>query len=103
MFQVTNVEKFETAEEWTFPRWFVAKQSDSITISIEGKGIPIPGKGENSWDCGDDAIRGVTSSTDWDNSHKEHQRAKTSGEITSSIPFGMKKARPINPDIAQGA
>lgn len=24
-----------------------------------GSGIPIPGKGENSWDCGDDAICGV--------------------------------------------
>jgi hypothetical protein len=24
------------------------------------EGIPIPGKGENSWDCGDDAVMGTT-------------------------------------------
>lgn len=52
---------------WHFPRWFVTKQADSITINIDGNGIPIPGKGENSWDCGDDAFRSVTSPTDWDN------------------------------------
>lgn len=32
----------------------------SASIDIE-KGIPVPGKGENSWDCGDDAIFGTGS------------------------------------------
>ena len=26
----------------------------------------MPGKGENSWDCGDDALRSVTSPIDWE-------------------------------------
>jgi len=54
-------------QTWLYPRWMVAKQRDLITVDIDGKGIPIPGKGENSWDCGDDAIRSVSSSTDYDN------------------------------------
>lgn len=35
----------------------------TTTISVEG-GIPIPGKGENSWDCGDDAIYSSSSPGD---------------------------------------
>jgi hypothetical protein len=34
--------------------------SRSASIDIE-MGIPVPGKGENSWDCGDDAIFGTGS------------------------------------------
>ena len=54
-------------QSWRFPRWLVVKQRDTITVNIEGNGIPIPGKGENSWDQGDDAVRSVTTTTDWDN------------------------------------
>lgn len=47
-------------QEWTWkrPRWF-AKTIKRVQIDIPG-GVPIPGKGENSWDCGDDAIFGTT-------------------------------------------
>lgn len=34
-------------------------QRTSVSTWIEiPKGVPVPGKGENSWDCGDDAIYG---------------------------------------------
>jgi hypothetical protein len=40
---------------WKRSRWFKVKRMRSIDIKIP-KGLPVPGKGENSWDCGDDAI-----------------------------------------------
>lgn len=43
---------------WKYPRW----KSQTIRrceINIPG-GIPFAGKGENSWDCGDDAVFGTT-------------------------------------------
>ncbi len=43
---------------WKRPRWF-AKRLNRVTIDIPG-GIPKAGKGENSWDCGDDATFGLT-------------------------------------------
>ena len=42
------------------PRW-IATQTLGCQIDIPG-GIPVPGKGENSWDCGDDAILSMGSS-----------------------------------------
>lgn len=39
------------------PRWF-AKVSYDTWIDVP-KGIPFQGKGENSWDCGDDGIFGT--------------------------------------------
>jgi hypothetical protein len=36
------------------PRWF-AEHRRTATIELV-KPIPIPGKGENAWDCGDDAV-----------------------------------------------
>lgn len=41
--------------EWRRPRWPWAERLMRADIEIPG-GIPIPGKGENSWDCDDDAI-----------------------------------------------
>lgn len=43
---------------WRRPRWF-AKRLKRVTIDIPN-GIPKAGKGENSWDCGDDATFGMT-------------------------------------------
>lgn len=43
---------------WKRPRWF-AKRWLRVDIDMnEGQRIPIPGKGENSWDCDDDACFG---------------------------------------------
>jgi hypothetical protein len=46
--------------EWKRPRWPVPQRIMRVEIEIPG-GIPIPGKGENSYDCEDDAIYGRTS------------------------------------------
>jgi hypothetical protein len=50
---------------WTPKRWpfslFPKVRVDS-RIEVEG-GVPVPGKGENSWDCGEDAIMSTGSST----------------------------------------
>jgi hypothetical protein len=47
-------------QTWKRPRWPFAKQHQGGTIEIEG-GIPVPGKGENSWDCDDDAFTSISS------------------------------------------
>jgi hypothetical protein len=43
---------------WEYPRWFTQTKEMIEFKMVEG--IPIPGKGENSWDCGDDAVMGTT-------------------------------------------
>lgn len=46
---------------WKRPRWFsTVRKSASLDIP---KGIPHAGKGENSWDCGDDGLFGIGGST----------------------------------------
>lgn len=44
---------------WTWPRRF-AKSRTECSIDIPG-GIPFEGKGENSWDCGEDGLYGCGS------------------------------------------
>lgn len=46
---------------WKRPRWF-ASTRDSVWLEIP-KGIPHAGKGENSWDCGDDGLFGIGGDT----------------------------------------
>lgn len=45
-----------TVSTWTRPRW-PGKwlEMRSTTVEVDG-GIPIPGKGENGWDCDEDAV-----------------------------------------------
>ena len=43
---------------WKYPRWF-SKTIRRCEIDIP-EGLPHAGKGENSWDCGDDATFGIT-------------------------------------------
>lgn len=54
--------KIERAE-WRRPRWpLVWRRRVSAQIDIFAKGgIPFPGKGENSWDCGMDGLCGMGS------------------------------------------
>lgn len=54
----TATAKLERAT-WKRPRWPFAKTILRVSIDIP-KGIPVPGKGENSWDCGPDATFGLT-------------------------------------------
>lgn len=49
-------------ERRTWKRRFSTKVWDGYQIDME-KGIPFPGKGENSWDCGDDAYYGFGADT----------------------------------------
>ena len=43
---------------WSYPRWF-PKTIRRCEIKVP-EGLPHSGKGENSWDCGDDATFGIT-------------------------------------------
>jgi hypothetical protein len=47
-------------QTWRRTRWPWKKVRVSADIDL-GRGIPVPGKGENSWDCGEDAICGMGS------------------------------------------
>lgn len=44
---------------WTRPRWFDGPWMWRARVKVPN-GVPIPGKGENSWDCEDDAVFGST-------------------------------------------
>jgi len=46
--------------QWRRPRWpFVWYRVRRAEVTPD-KGIPFPGKGENSWDCGEDATYSLT-------------------------------------------
>lgn len=47
---------------WSRKRWFDKKQTQA-SINVEG-GVPIPGKGESSWNCGEDKVYSVTCAAD---------------------------------------
>lgn len=51
-------ETFEWRRRWYWP----LRRRDSVYINIPG-GIPFAGKGENSWDCGDDGLFGCGGDT----------------------------------------
>ena len=44
---------------WKRPRWPFPDKIVRASVEVEG-GVPVPGKGENSWDCGEDAIYSST-------------------------------------------
>lgn len=46
-------------DSWKRPRWPWPKRLLRATIDVPA-GIPFPGKGENSWDCGEDATYSMT-------------------------------------------
>jgi hypothetical protein len=48
-----------TRDTWKRPRWPFSRSIYRANIEVEG-GVPHPGKGENSWDCGEDATYGMT-------------------------------------------
>lgn len=58
-----------------FPRKTVMKRAHMDVLTAGG--IPIPGKGENSWDCGDDATMGLTCPSS--------SIAEAIGELTESV------------------
>jgi hypothetical protein len=48
-----------TEDSWKRPLWPIPSKIRRAHIECE-RGIPYPGKGENSWDCDDDATYGLT-------------------------------------------
>jgi hypothetical protein len=48
-----------TRDTWKRPRWPFSRSMYRANIEVEG-GVPHPGKGENSWDCGEDATYSLT-------------------------------------------
>ena len=53
-------------EQWRRPRWPwwpSAVQVVRVQVKMQDP-VPFPGKGENSWDCGEDALYGMTSNAD---------------------------------------
>lgn len=44
---------------WKRPRWPKARVIERAEVDVK-EGVPIPGKGENSWDCDEDAIYSLT-------------------------------------------
>jgi hypothetical protein len=48
-----------TRDVWKRPRWPFAREVFRATIDVP-TGIPHEGKGENAWDCGKDALYGLT-------------------------------------------
>ncbi len=60
---------------WRRPRWPwwpLTRHMDRADIELQ-KPVPIPGKGENSWDCNEDAIYSLTC------------RARTVGEAVAAV------------------
>ncbi|SRR5579875_1113039 len=48
-------------QTWKRPRWPFARVRSGADVDSE-QGLPIPGKGENSWDCDDDAFMSIGTS-----------------------------------------
>lgn len=68
--------------EWKRPRWPRAKVRYTYEATpLEGQKIPFPGKGENAWDCGSDALHGAGGP------------AKTIDEAVTSIVGGVLRSR----------
>lgn len=45
---------------WTWPRWFTRRREETDVEVLAPGGVPHRGKGENSWDCGDDGLCGYS-------------------------------------------
>ena len=55
----TRAEIVLTEDTWTRPRWPFPLRVRRALVTPHSA-IPVPGKGENSWDCDDDAISALT-------------------------------------------
>lgn len=53
-----EIRMFEST--WSRPRWFTYRNVRADIKVLSDNGIPIPGKGENSWDCGDSCTSSLT-------------------------------------------
>ena len=69
---------------WKRPRWF-AESFKRVEIKVPS-GIPHQGKGENSWDCGEDATFGMT--TGRCNSITEGVGKLVGSVLTTRVKYG---------------
>lgn len=87
------------------PRW-------RVSIDVPA-GLPVPGKGENSWDCGPDATYGVTypelrhePGPDWAVAYAEVLAADTVAERRrrhAPDDYAERDTRPTDPDPGKAA
>lgn len=78
-----------SVDEWRRPRWFTQRQHGA-QVDIPN-GIPVPGKGENSWDCGEYAIYGMTLSV---RTADEAIAAVVASAIRTREKYGGRNWRP---------
>ncbi len=79
-----------TEATWTWPRWPWAHRVLRAEIEIPG-GVPHPGKGENSWDCGEDATYSMTCTA---RNRWEAIAAVVESSMRSRLLYGGKNWRP---------
>jgi hypothetical protein len=65
---------------WKRPRWFATRRRGA-TVDIP-KGIPHEGKGENSWDCGEDRLFGLSAAAE-----------TVEGAIAKTVQSALKSRR----------
>lgn len=82
-------------QTWKRPRWFGTTVRESFDIRIP-KGIPFAGKGENSWDCGDDGLFGMSA----DGSVQEAVSAVRTSVMESRKRYGSASDETIKEALA---
>jgi len=91
-------------------RWYWPEQvRESVWLKIPG-GIPHSGKGENSWDCGDDGLCGIGGDTLEDavanavrSSLKSRGRYGHDSKGTGRAPLAVMNGERFERDLAEGA
>lgn len=81
---------------WKRSRWPFAKKLVRADITPDTP-IPFPGKGENSWDCGEDATHALTTVAD---TALKATMAMTESVMRSRLKYGGKNWRPKAFDVA---
>lgn len=81
-------------KRWYWPRYVLKR----ARIEVEG-GIPVPGKGENSWDCGEDATHGLTCPA---NNLDEAIAAIKKSVTERRLRYGGTNWKPENKTLPQG-
>jgi hypothetical protein len=82
-----------TRDSWKRSRWPWPLVITRVNFDVPD-GIPIPGKGENSWDCGPDATGGLTAPAS--------SIEEGIGMVISSA-LNTRKRRGVKPDYAERA
>lgn len=78
---------------WKRPGWFIPHRVRRADIKMV-VGVPHPGKGENSWDCGEDACSSMTTPA---SSFAEAIGSMVASTMRQRLNYGSKHWRPENP------